>query len=153
MVRYAYRRSGMQRTTVLKPEQIDRKWYVVDASGKTLGRLATGVASVLRGKNKPGFVPFMDTGDFVIVVNAGKIHVTGKKRENKTYWRYTGYPGGLRLKSFKQVMAKDPTFAIKHAVRGMLPHNRIGRRLLKKLKVYAGPKHPHEAQKPQPLEL
>lgn len=143
----------MQKTTVLKPGQVTRNWYVVDASGKTLGRLAARVASVIRGKNKPGYVPFMDNGDFVIVVNASKIHVTGRKRENKTYWRYTGYPGGLRLTSFKDAMAKDPTFVIKHAVKGMLPHNRLGRKLLKKLKVYAGSEHPHKAQKPEPLDL
>jgi len=142
----------MQRTTVFKPGQVERSWYVVDASGKTLGRLASRVASVLRGKNKPSYIPFMDTGDFVIVVNASKVHVTGKKREMKTYWRYTGYPGGLRLTSFKDAMAKDPTFAIRNAVKGMLPHNRLGRRLLKKLKIYGGPVHPHQAQKPQPLE-
>ena len=143
----------MQKTTVLKPHQIEKNWHIVDASGKTLGRLATRVATVLRGKNKPGFVPFMDTGDFVIVVNASQIHVTGRKRENKTYWRYTGYPGGLRLTSFKRMMSKDPTFIIKNAVKGMLPHNRLGRRMLKKLKVYAGPEHPHKAQTPLTLEL
>ena len=143
----------MQKTTVLKPHQIEKNWHIVDASGKTLGRLATRVATVLRGKNKPGFVPFMDTGDFVIVVNASQIHVTGRKRENKTYWRYTGYPGGLRLTSFKHMMSKDPAFIIKNAVKGMLPHNRLGRRMLKKLKVYAGSEHPHKAQMPQPLEF
>lgn len=143
----------MQKTTVLKPDQIEKNWHIVDARGKTLGRLATRVATVLRGKNKPSFVPFMDTGDFVIVVNASQIHVTGKKRETKTYWRYTGYPGGLRLTSFKHMMSKDPAFIIKNAVKGMLPHNRLGRRMLKKLKVYAGPEHPHKAQMPQPLEL
>ena len=143
----------MQKTTVLKPHQIEKNWHIVDASGKTLGRLATRVATVLRGKNKPGFVPFMDTCDFVIVVNASQIHVTGRKRENKTYWRYTGYPGGLRLTSFKHMMSKDPAFIIKNAVKGMLPHNRLGRRMLKKLKVYAGSEHPHKAQMPQPLEF
>jgi large subunit ribosomal protein L13 len=143
----------MQKTTVLKQDQIERNWYVLDASGKTLGRLAARVATVLRGKNKPGYIPFMDTGDFVIVINASKINVTGKKRENKTYWRYTGYPGGLYKTSFKDVMVKDPTFPITSAVKGMLPHNRLGRRLLKKLKVYAGPEHPHKAQKPQVLDL
>jgi large subunit ribosomal protein L13 len=143
----------MQKTTILKRDQIERNWYVVDASSKTLGRLATRIASVLRGKNKPGFAPHMDVGDFVIVVNASKIHVTGKKRQDKTYWRYTGYPSGLRLTSFKDTLARDPSFVIKNAVKGMLPHNRLGRRLLKKLKVYSGPAHPHEAQKPVPLEL
>ena len=143
----------MQKTTMLRSDQVERKWHVVDASGKVLGRLATMIASVLRGKTKPGYAPFMDTGDFVIVVNASKVLVTGRKRENKTYWHYTGYPSGLRLTSFKDAIDRDPTFVIKHAVKGMLPHNRLGRRLLKKLKVYAGPEHPHKAQKPQPLEF
>jgi large subunit ribosomal protein L13 len=143
----------MQRTTVLKPGDYERKWYIVDASGKTLGRLATGIASVLRGKNKPGYAPYMDVGDFVVVVNASKVHVTGNKREDKTYWRHTGYSGGLHLTSFKDMMDKDPTFAVRNAVKGMLPHNKLGRRLLKKMKVYAGDKHPHEAQKPESLAL
>ena len=141
----------MQKTTILKQGQFERNWFIVDASGKTLGRLASKVASVLRGKGKPGYAPFMDVGDFVIVVNAEKVHVTGNKRENKTYWRYTGYPGGLRLTVFKDAISKDPTFVIQHAVKGMLPHNRLGRRLLKKLKIYAGPEHPHAAQKPQTM--
>ncbi len=143
----------MQRTTILRPEQVERKWFVVDAGGKTLGRLATRVASVLRGKTKPEYVPFMDTGDFVIVVNASKIHVTGKKREDKVYWRHTGYPGGLKLTCFKDMMEKDPTFAVRHAIRGMLPHNKLGRRLLKKLKIYAGSEHPHKAQQPRQLDV
>jgi large subunit ribosomal protein L13 len=146
-------RIGMQKTAILKADQIERNWYVVDASSKTLGRLATRIASVLRGKNKPGYAPHMDVGDFVIVVNASKIHVTGRKRQDKTYWRYTGYPSGLRLTTFKDAIARDPSFVIKNAVKGMLPHNRLGRRLLKKLKVYGGPAHPHQAQKPVPLEL
>lgn len=143
----------MRQTTILKADEITKKWYVVDASGKTLGRLATRIATVLRGKNKVGFVPFMDHGDFVIVVNAEKVHVTGKKREAKIYWRHSDYPGGLRLTPFKDVMAKDPTFIIKNAVKGMLPHNKLGRRMLKKLKVYAGPEHPHKAQMPEPLDI
>lgn len=143
----------MQRTTILKRDQVQRNWYIVDASGKTLGRLAARVAIVLRGKNNPGYVPFMDNGGFVIVVNSDKVHVTGNKREDKTYWSHTGYPGGLKLSSFKEMMDKDPTFAVRNAVKGMLPHNRLGRRLLKKLKVYAGPDHPHKAQQPEQLEL
>lgn len=142
----------MHRTTVLKKGQYERNWFVIDAKGKTLGRLASKVATVLRGKGKPGYAPFMDIGDFVVVVNAEKIHVTGNKREEKTYWSYSGYPSGLRLTSFKDALAKDPTFVIKHAVKGMLPHNRLGRKLMRKLKVYAGPEHPHKAQKPQVLE-
>jgi len=143
----------MQKTTILRPDSVEKNWYIIDASGKTLGRLATRVATVLRGKNNPGYAPFMDTGGFVIVVNAERIHVTGKKMEDKVYWRHSGYPGGLRLSSLKEVMDKDPTFAVRNAVKGMLPHNRLGRRLLKKLKIYAGPGHPHEAQKPVELEL
>jgi len=143
----------MQKTTILRPDSVEKSWYVIDASGKTLGRLATKVATVLRGKNNPGYAPFMDTGGFVIVVNAERIHVSGKKMEDKVYWRHTGYPGGLRLSSLKEAMDKDPTFPVRNAVKGMLPHNRLGRRLLKKLKVYAGPGHPHEAQKPVELEL
>lgn len=143
----------MQKTTVLKPGEYERKWYVVDADGKTLGRLATRVATVLRGKHKPGYVPYHDLGDFVVVVNASKVHVTGDKREQKTYWRYTGYPSGLRLTKLKDAMAKDPTFAIRHAVKGMLPHNKLGRRQLKKLKIYAEAGHPHAAQQPEVLEI
>ena len=143
----------MQKTTVLKPGEFERDWYVVDASGKTLGRLATRVATILRGKNKPEYAPHMDVGDFVIVVNADKIHVTGNKLEDKTYWSHTQYPGGIRLVSLKEKMEKDPTFAVTNAVKGMLPHNKLGRRLLKKLKVYAGEKHPHESQQPKELEL
>jgi len=143
----------MQKTTVLKPGEFERDWYVVDASGKTLGRLATRVATILRGKNKPGYAPYMDIGDFVVVVNADKIHVTGNKMEDKTYWSHTKYPGGIHLVSLKDKMEKDPTFAVTNAVKGMLPHNKLGRRLLKKLKVYAGDKHPHESQQPKELEL
>jgi len=143
----------MQKTTILKPGEFERDWYVVDASGKTLGRLATRVATILRGKNKPGYAPHMDVGDFVIVVNAEKIHVTGNKMEDKTYWSHSKYPGGIRLISLKDKMEKDPTFAFTNAVKGMLPHNKLGRRLLKKLKVYAGEKHPHESQQPKELEL
>jgi large subunit ribosomal protein L13 len=143
----------MQKTTVLKQGEFERDWYVVDASGKTLGRLATRVATILRGKNKPGFAPHMDVGDFVIVVNADKVRVTGNKMEDKTYWSHTQYPGGIRLVSMKHKMEKDPTFAVTNAIKGMLPHNKLGRRLLKKLKVYAGEKHPHESQQPKALEL
>jgi large subunit ribosomal protein L13 len=143
----------MQKTTVLKPGECERKWFVVDADGKTLGRLATRVATVLRGKHKPGYVPYHDLGDFVIVVNASKVHVTGAKRDQKTYWRYTGYPSGLRLTKLKDAMDKDPTFPVRHAIKGMLPHNKLGRRMLRKLKVYASGSHPHAAQKPEALEL
>jgi large subunit ribosomal protein L13 len=142
-----------QKTTILKTSEFTKDWYVVDATGKPLGRLASKVAQVLKGKSKPGYVPFMDMGDFVVVVNAANIYLSGRKPEMKTYWRNTGYPGGNRITQFKDVLAKNPEFIITHAVRGMLPHNRLGRRLIKKLKVYAGPEHPHEAQKPQVLDL
>jgi len=143
----------MQKTTILKGSEVQRGWYIVDAAGKPLGRLASQVAQVLRGKGKVGYVPFMDHGDFVVVVNAADVGISGKKRDMKTYWRYTGYPGGLRLTNFKDAIAKRPEFVITHAVKGMLPHNRLGRRLLKKLKVYAGSEHPHKAQQPQTLEI
>ena len=143
----------MQKTTILKPGEFERDWYVVDASGKTLGRLATRVATILRGKNKPGYAPHMDVGDFVIVVNAEKIHVTGNKMENKIYWSHTKDPGGIRLIKLKDKMEKEPTFAVTNAVKGMLPHNKLGRRLLKKLKVYAGGKHPHKSQQPKELDF
>jgi large subunit ribosomal protein L13 len=142
-----------QKTTILKTSELDKGWFVVDATGKPLGRLASKVAQVLRGKGKPGFAPFMDTGDFVVVVNAANVYLSGRKPAMKTYWRNTGYPGGNRISQFKEVLAKNPEFIITHAVRGMLPHNRLGRRLMKKLKVYAGPEHPHAAQKPRALEL
>jgi large subunit ribosomal protein L13 len=143
----------MQKTTILKASEVRRDWYVVDATGKPLGRLASKVAQVLKGKGKVGYAPFMDHGDFVVIVNASNVALSGKKPEMKSYWRYTGYPGGLRMTAYKDAIVKNPQFVIMHAVKGMLPHNRLGRRLLKKLKVYAGPQHPHEAQKPQALEL
>lgn len=143
----------MQKTTMLKPGEFDRNWYLVDASGKTLGRLATRVASILRGKTKPGYSPHMDIGDFIVIVNASRIHVTGNKKEDKIYWSHSGYTGGIRFTNLKDKMEKDPTFAVTNAVKGMLPHNKLGKRLLKKLKVYAGAEHPHKAQMPEPLEL
>lgn len=143
----------MKRTTMRKREEIEKNWYIVDAEGKTLGRLASGIASVLRGKNKPSFSPHMDAGDFVIVVNAGKVRVTGNKLVDKKYWRHSGYLGGLTKTSLGEMMEKDPCFPIQNAVKGMLPHNKLGKRLYKKLKVYEGSKHPHEAQQPELLEL
>lgn len=134
-------------------KNIERKWYVVDAEGQTLGRLASQVAAILRGKNKPEFTPFLDMGDYVIVVNAEKIHLTGKKLENKVYSTHTGQPGGLREISYKQLLATKPELAIKTAVKGMLPKNSLGRDMIKKLKVYAGPEHGHEAQKPEVLNI
>lgn len=138
---------------IAKPAEVERKWYVVDADGKNLGRLASRVASVLRGKNKPVYTPHVDCGDYVIVINAEKVAVTGKKRQEKIYKHHTGYPGGLRERTFEQVQAKDPTEIIRHAVKGMLPNGRLGRKMYKKLKVYAGPSHEHAAQKPEVLDF
>ena len=134
-------------------KNIERKWYVVDAEGQTLGRLASQVAAILRGKNKPEFTPFLDMGDYVIVVNAEKIHLTGKKLEDKIYSTHTGQPGGLREMSYKQLLATKPELAIKTAVKGMLPKNSLGRDMIKKLKVYAGPEHGHQAQQPEVLTI
>ena len=143
----------MGKTYVTKQEDVQRDWYVVDAAGQTLGRLATRVAAVLRGKHKPTYSPSADTGDCVIVVNAEKIHVTGRKLDQKKYYRHTGYPGGIREITLRNQLQAHPARVIEHAVRGMLPKNRLGRRIFKHLKVYAGPEHSHEAQAPQPLEL
>ena len=131
----------------------ERNWYVVDAEGKTLGRLATQIANVLRGKRKPTYTPHVDVGDFVIVVNAEKIAVTGNKREVKRYWRHSGYPGGIRFRTLGDLLEKRPEEIIRKAVKGMLPRNRLARQQLRKLKVYAGPEHPHQAQKPEQLEV
>lgn len=136
-----------------KASEIVRQWYVVDADGKTLGRLASQVASVLRGKHKPMFVPHMDTGDFVIIVNAEKVKVTGNKERAKLYYRHSGYPGGFRVTSFRELLAKHPTRPVELAVRRMLPKNALGEAMFRKLKVYAGPEHPHAAQQPQELRI
>jgi large subunit ribosomal protein L13 len=142
----------VQRTFVTKPDDIERQWFVVDAAGQSLGRLATRIASILRGKHKPIFTPSMDTGDFVIVVNAAQVTVTGNKLTEKFYYRYSGYPGGLTAISLRDQLVKHPDRVIEHAVWGMLPHNRLGRAMLKKLKVYGGPEHPHQAQNPVELK-
>jgi large subunit ribosomal protein L13 len=134
-----------------KPAEVERRWYVVDAEGETLGRLATRVANTLRGKGKPEYTPHVDTGDFVVVVNAEKVAVTGKKLEQKLYYRHSGYPGGLRSRTLAVQLERRPTEVLRKAVKGMLPRNRLGRAQLRKLKIYAGPEHPHEAQQPQPL--
>ena len=131
----------------------ERDWYVVDAEGKTLGRLATQIADALRGKRKPTYTPHIDTGDFVIVVNAEKVAVTGNKREKKLYWRHSGYPGGIRSRTLGDLLEKRPEEVTRKAVKGMLPRNRLARQQIRKLKVYAGPEHPHQAQKPQQLEI
>jgi large subunit ribosomal protein L13 len=141
------------KTYVTKKQDVQRSWYVVDARGQTLGRLATQVARMLRGKHKPIYSPSVDVGDYVIVVNADKVHVTGRKLDQKIYYRYSGYPGGLKQITLRNLLQKHPTRVIEHAVRGMLPKNRLGRQMFKKLKVYAGPDHPHEAQQPERLDL
>jgi len=141
------------RTYIPALKDIERKWYVVDAEGKTLGRLATQIATVLRGKNKPIFAPHADVGDFVIVVNAEKVRVTGRKLDQKVYYRHSLYPGGLRSITLRDQLQRHPERVIRAAVKGMLPKNTLGRHMLKKLKVYAGSSHPHEAQQPEPLEL
>jgi large subunit ribosomal protein L13 len=143
----------VEKTYVTKQEDVQREWYVVDASGQTLGRLASQVARILRGKHKPIYSPSVDTGDHVIVVNAEKVHVTGRKLDQKIYYRHSGYPGGLKEITLRNLLQKHPTRVIEHAVRGMLPKNRLGRRMFKKLKVYAGPDHPHAAQRPEPFGL
>ena len=139
------------KTYSAKPGEIQRDWLVVDAEGKTLGRLATVIADRLRGKGKPTFTPHVDTGDFVVVVNAEKIHVTGDKLNQKTYWRHSGYPGGIKSRTLAEMLERRPEEVIRKAVKGMLPRNRLARQQLNKLKVYAGPDHPHQAQDPQPL--
>ena len=141
------------KTYTAKPKEIEQRWYVVDAEGQTLGRLATRIADTLRGKRKPQYTPHVDTGDFVVVVNAEKVAVTGKKLEQKRYYRHSGYPGGLRSRTLAEQLERRPTEVIRTAVKGMLPRNRLARRQITKLKVYAGPTHPHEAQSPQPLSL
>lgn len=135
------------------PSTIERKWYVVDAAGHTLGRLASEVASVLRGKNKPIYTPHIDTGDYVIIVNADKVKVTGKKLDQKIYYNHSAYVGGMKETTLKDMLAKKPEYVINHAVKGMLPKGSLGRQMLKKLHVYAGENHLHEAQKPEVLEI
>ncbi len=136
-----------------KASEVDRRWYLVDAEGKVLGRLATEIASILRGKNKPEYTPHMDMGDFVVVVNADKVVLTGKKEQQKLYRRHTGYPSGLREVPYERMMEKHPERVLEKAVRGMLPKNSLGRAMFRKLKVYAGPNHKHEAQMPERIEL
>jgi large subunit ribosomal protein L13 len=136
-----------------KPGEVTREWYLVDAEGQTLGRLATRIADTLRGKRKPQYTPHVDTGDFVVVVNAEKISVTGNKLDQKRYYRHSGYPGGLRSRTLRDQLERRPTEVLRRAVKGMLPKNRLASRQLTKLKIYAGPKHPHAAQNPRPLDL
>jgi large subunit ribosomal protein L13 len=136
-----------------KPGEVARRWYVVDAEGQTLGRLASQIADTLRGKGKPEYTPHVDTGDFVVVVNAEKVAVTGKKLDEKLYRRHSGYPGGLRTRTLREELERRPTEVLRKAVRGMLPKNRLARAQLTKLKIYAGPEHPHSAQAPEPMKL
>ncbi|MBW2109378.1 MAG: 50S ribosomal protein L13 [Deltaproteobacteria bacterium] len=141
------------KTYTATPKDVEKKWYVLDAQGRVLGRLASFVASRLRGKHKPIFTPHMDTGDHIVVINASKVVLTGNKWDQKMYYRHSGYLGGLKSRNAKQLLQKRPEDLIIHAVRGMLPKNSLGRKMLKKLKVYPGGTHPHEAQKPEPLQL
>jgi large subunit ribosomal protein L13 len=136
-----------------RPLEVERRWYVVDAEGQTLGRLAAEIARVLRGKSKPQYTPHVDTGDFVVVVNAERIVVTGRKAEQKVYRRHSGYPGGLKTTSYEQLLERQPTEILRKAVKGMMPKTRLARQQLRKLKIYAGPEHPHAAQSPQKLEV
>ncbi len=140
-------------TRFINTENADRKWYIVDAKDQVLGRLASKVAMIIRGKNKPTFSPNADTGDFVVIVNAEKVKMTGKRELLKTYAHHSGYPGGLKVQSFEELMAKKPEFVLENAVKGMLPKNRLGKKLIKKLKVYSGESHPHSAQKPETISL
>ena len=141
------------KTYVANANDRERNWLVVDATGQTLGRLATQIADALRGKRKATYTPHVDTGDFVVVVNAEKIAVTGNKRAAKTYYRHSGYPGGLKTRTLGEMLERRPEEVLRRAVKGMLPRNRLARKQLTKLKIYAGPEHPHQAQKPQPMEL
>jgi large subunit ribosomal protein L13 len=141
------------KTFVATPANRERNWLVVDASGKTLGRLATQIADTLRGKRKPQYTPHCDVGDFVIVVNAEKVSVTGNKRQEKRYYRHSGFPGGLRSRTFEEMIQRRPEEVLRLAVKGMLPRNRLGRQQLRKLKIYAGPEHPHQAQQPAQMEV
>jgi large subunit ribosomal protein L13 len=141
------------RTYSPKPGEIERQWHIIDASDVVLGRLATHTANLLRGKHKPTFAPHMDTGDFVVIINAGKVALTGNKRQTKVAYRHSGYPGGLKQVRYDELLSKRPERAVELAVKGMLPHNKLARQILKKLKVYPGAEHPHAAQKPVPFEI
>ena len=141
------------KTFVHKGEYKNRKWFLVDASGKVLGRMASRIASILRGKHKPIYTPHLDLGDHIIVINAGKVRLTGKKDKKKVYYHHTGYPGGLKAATFEKLIREKPEWIIYHAVWGMLPHNKLGRKMVKKLKIYRGSEHPHTAQKPEVLEI
>jgi len=141
------------KTYIPKPSEIGRKWYLVNAEGKILGRLSSRIAQILSGKDKPTYTPHLDVGDFVVVINAEKVKVTGNKEEKKIYYRHSGYPGGLKERTYQELLDKKPQDIIRKAVRGMLPKSKLGRQMFQKLKVYAGPQHPHQAQKPEQLDL
>ncbi len=141
------------KTIFVNPKKFEHKWYLIDAEGKILGRLASKVASVLRGKHKPYFTPHQACGDSVIIINAERIGVTGKKMSDKLYYRHSGYPGGLRVEPLEKVLVRKPTYPVEHAIKGMLPKNRLGRKLFNNVKVYAGSAHPHGAQKPEKIEI
>jgi large subunit ribosomal protein L13 len=147
------RKESEMKSFIAKPHEVERKWYIIDAEGKTLGRMASEAAAILRGKRKVTYTPHVDCGDYVIIINAEKVAVTGKKRKEKIYKRHTGYPGGLKEVTFEQVMEKHPTEVVRHAVKGMMPTGKLGRQMYKKLKVYAGPDHDHAAQKPEVLDI
>ncbi len=149
---FVYGSGSLMKTYTAKPGEIERHWYVVDAEAQTLGRLATQIADTLRGKNKAAYTPHVDTGDFVIVVNAEKVRVTGQKLDQKLYYRHSGYPGGLRSRTLREQLERRPEEVLRKAVRGMLPKNRLAAAQLRKLKIYAGPEHPHAAQNPEPLQ-
>lgn len=146
-------RQQIQKTYATTPAVIERRWWVIDAKGMTLGRVASQVAPLLRGTHKPYFTPHLDTGDYVIIVNADKIHVTGKRMDQKIYYRHSGYPGGLKSLTLREMMSRYPNRAMKYAIKGMLPKGPLGRQMFKKLKVYAGGEHPHQAQQPEALEI
>lgn len=141
------------KTIFVKPHEVERKWYIVDAAGKRLGRVAAKVASILRGKHKPLYTPHQEVGDYVIIINAEKVEVTGNKRKDKLYYHHSGHPGGLRVEPFEKVILRKPTYPLEVAIKGMLPKNRLGRKLFKNVKIYAGEAHPHGAQKPEPLQI
>jgi large subunit ribosomal protein L13 len=144
---------GLVKSYMARPLEVEREWYVIDAAGKTLGRLASEIARILRGKNKPQYTPHVDVGDFVVVVNADGVVVTGKKAEQKVYRRHSGYPGGLKTRSYEQMMERRPEEILRKAVYGMMPKTRLARQQMRKLKIYAGPEHPHAAQNPQRIEV
>lgn len=141
------------KTIFVKQKDVEKKWYIVDAAGKRLGRLAARVTTILRGKHKPIFSPHMDTGDYVIIINAEKVHLTGRKKTDKTYYRHSGYPGGLKSETFSKIIQRKPTFPLEHAIKGMLPKGPLGRKLFTHVKIYSGENHPHKAQKPEELSL